>query len=80
MKSLIMLLVAFYSINLFAAGPVVELKAQSPMRITNVSEGDYKLPEYAMSSWYLYLPVPLLKSKIISTSSRSHFSKREDAF
>ena len=54
---------AFYSINLFAAGPVVELKAQSPMEITNVSEGDYKLPEYAMSSWYLYLPVPLLKVK-----------------
>ncbi len=63
MKSLIMLIVAFNSISLFAAGPVVELKAQSPMQVTNVSEGDYELPEYAMSSWYLYLPIPLVKIK-----------------
>lgn len=63
MKSLIVLLVAFYSMRSLAAGPVVELKVQAPMKVKSVSEGDYELPDYAMSSWYVYLPVPVFKIK-----------------
>lgn len=63
MKSLIVLLVVFYSMRSLAAGPVVELKVQAPMKVTSVSEGDYELPDYAMTSWYVYLPVPVFKIK-----------------
>ena len=65
MKVLFALILLCYSQMSLAIGPLLEMKWQMPMQVRDVQEGEYDLPDYGMSSWYLYFPAPLLKLKTI---------------
>ena len=63
MKVLFALILLCYSQMSLAIGPLLEMKWQMPMQVRDVQEGEYDLPDYGMSSWYLYFPAPLFKIK-----------------
>ena len=63
MTYLLAIIAYMYTFSCYAVGPSFELKAQAPMKVMQVEAGEYEIPDYAVTSWYLYLPIPVLNVK-----------------
>ena len=63
MTYLLAIIAYMYTFSCYAVGPSFELKAQAPMKVMQVEAGEYEIPDYAVTSWSLYLPIPVLTVK-----------------